>query len=42
MSSVRQTKYGRSSYRLGREQIMLAKMKLEEFRVFHFHLSTFH
>ena len=27
MSSGRQTKYGRSSYRLGREQIMLAKRK---------------
>ena len=29
MSSVRQTKYGRSSYCLGREQIMLAKEKRE-------------
>ena len=30
MSSIRQTKYGRSSYRLVREQRMLAKQKTEK------------
>ena len=30
MSSVRQTKYGRSSYRLVREQRMLAKQKTKK------------